>query len=721
MPPNTDGQWTAATAFPVPNPTVNDGAGHSFVDTRGLFVLHAILLHTGKVLCFCGHVELSMYAPLCYLFDPKSPATLLAPIAFPPGADLFCCHYVQIPDGRVLAAGGSELHGLSGADFSTHGSTGSKTIALFDPVAQRWDVSKTGAVTNELLQGRWYPTLVSLPDGRVAAFSGRREFGSGVSYPPIADMVEVLAPPDWSTRELTGATKALPIYPGLHLAPNGRIYFTHTTWGQEMPNPDTASLLIPNGANSASWTNYAGVKPPHPRREEGMSVLLPPAQDGRILVIGGGHAVDIAGKGVLDRTGRGPHDPIGPSIFHHIEDTVDPLAADILDTSVEPLTPASWSSVGPMGFGRINGHCVLLPDATVLICGGHNRYKWEKQPATVPSLTAEIYTPGSGFRAVAAMHEPRMYHSIALLLSDGRVLVAGGADPNRSEPTLAYPPGWVGRTYPPMALNSKTFEFYEPPYMHKGPRPTITDVLRNGASTRRIEYGKTFKVTTPQATSIDKVALMRPACCTHHTDTEQRYVRLTFAKAAGELTVTAVADAKLAPPGYYMLWIIDSAGLPCQEAVFVQLVPAVGQPGGGKTCVVATAALGSPDHPSVVYLQDLRRELRDGSRAGRWFIGAVNRVYGWFSPRLARAIAADAPARAAVRELVVQPVVGVIERTDRLSRRIAPRRGRHALLMTLLTVEAAFAVAALPVLAATVLGRVVFARRRQQPDIASKE
>src|SRR5437773_7334838 len=120
MPPSTDGQWSGTTAFPIPNPTLLDGFGHSLVDTRGLFVLHAAILHTGKVLVFCGHVESAFYAPLSYVFDPKNPATILTPITFPAGMDLFCCHYVQIPDGRILVIGGSDK------DFQHHSSVGAK-------------------------------------------------------------------------------------------------------------------------------------------------------------------------------------------------------------------------------------------------------------------------------------------------------------------------------------------------------------------------------------------------------------------------------------------------------------------------------------------------------------------------------------------------------------------------------------------------------------------
>lgn len=715
MPPDTQGQWSAtAPLIPVPDPTIDDGHGHSLTDARGLFVLHAMLLKTGKVLWFSGHVELAYYAPLCYLFDPDHPTATLSPIPFPPDADLFCCHYVQVADGRIVAAGGSELHDHTQTGFDANGSTGARTIAFFDPDTERWDLSRKGASPNKLKQGRWYPTLVNLPDGRVAVFSGRREAGSGVPAPHIADMVEILGPPDWDSKELTGAARALPIYPGLHLAPNGRIYFTHTTWGQEMPDPETMSIEITSGATSAAWTTYAGRKPTQPHREEGMSVLLPPAQDGKILVIGGSRALNAAGQPLLDPTT--PAAGFGPPHFDHIEVATDPFSAEILDTTV---TPPTWSDAAPapqkkMTHGRTNGHCVLLPDSTVLILGGHDKYKWKPKPTTEPSLNAEIFKLGVGFTDVTEtlMKNPRMYHSAALLVPDGSVVIVGGADPNRSEPVLTYPPGWVGRTYPSLPLNDKSFETYQPPYFFKGPRPKIVDVLRGGSSTRRIEHGQKFTVKTLGAASIAKVAFMRPGCVTHHTDTEQRYVKLDFTRGSGELTVTAVSDPKLAPPGYYMLWIIDDQDRPCERAVFVRLLP------HGTSCFVATATLGSPAHPGVLYLQELRRELSETGALGRRFIQMVNRAYEAFSPRLARYLARDPLARAAVRDVVVRPAIGSIAAADRVARRCPTRGTRQMALVSLLALEGAATATVAPLLLALVGGRMLAGRmrgRRRRP------
>jgi hypothetical protein len=277
--------------------------------------------------------------------------------------------------------------------------------------------------------------------------------------------------------------------------------------------------------------------------------------------------------------GRPPFDKIDPAST--------PKSAEILDTK---KSPPVWSAApgSPMSRGRTNGHCVLLPDETVLIVGGHDGYKWQPSPATEPSLEAEIFTPGKGFKLAAKMDSSRMYHSIALLLPDGRVLVAGGADPNSNEPKLNYPSGWAGPAYSDpgntnpafrsdIPFNRKSFAFYEPPYCFnadgtKASRPVIAGVRRGGASTQRVKYGQVFTVITPQAASITKVSFMRPGAPTHHTDTEQRCVRLNFTKGTGQLTVTAISDAKVAPPGFYMLWIVDDKGRPCKDAKFIHLV-----------------------------------------------------------------------------------------------------------------------------------------------------
>ena len=700
----TDGAWDAPVVNAVPDEVIVAG-GASLTDDRDLFVIHAALLHTGKVLWFCGHTELMHYATVSYVFDPD--AGTLTRIPFPPGMDLFCCHYVQMADGRLLVVGGSD------PDFAGHGSRGAKNIVIFDPTPTpgnpmgRWvDTGK------ELERGRWYPTAVLLGDGRVLVFSGRTEFGrNDAPHAHIAPEVEVISPPDFTSRLVTGGDLHLSLYPGLHLAPNGQVFYTHTNWGiQISPEPTTRSLEM-TGPTSGKWNDH-GTHPTRPRREEGMSVLLPPAQDGKILLVGGSMALDAGGSGILLPGGA------GPSGMDHIADALDPTSAQILDTKA---TPPSWSAApggGNTGFPRINGHLVLLPDATVLVCGGHDHYKWKTDPPTHPSRQAEIYTPGTGFRQVASMTHPRMYHSTALLLPDGRVVVSGGADAGSAgapehEPLPAggYPAGWPPQLrWNGAALNRKEREIYRPPYFFKGARPTITDVQRNGASVRQLPYGSTFVIETAQGPDISAVVLMRPGCTTHHTDSEQRYVPLTFTHTGNDLTVTMppIAQSSVLPPGYYMLWIVDSTSRPCEAAVFVH-VPLVAIPagGGGSTCpcviLTATMVTGAALAPEVVTLRRIRAELASGTPGGARFVGAVMGGYRRVSPPLAAYLRRHERTRVATRDVVVRPGTKVVRAAERATAPIRPVRARHAALVVLLLLVLTGGLAAVPLLAVAML------------------
>jgi hypothetical protein len=135
------------------------------------------------------------------------------------------------------------------------------------------------------------------------------------------------------------------------------------------------------------------------------------------------------------------------------------------------------------------------------------------------------------------MLTPRLYHSTALLLPDGRILVAGGGR-------------FFGGVHP---SNQFSAEIYSPPYLFKGARPVISAVPSS------VQYATNFSVTTPDATQIASAALVRLGAVTHAFDQDQRYVPLTFQQVAGGLTMQS-ASGNLAPPGYYMLFIVNSNG-----------------------------------------------------------------------------------------------------------------------------------------------------------------
>ena len=138
---------------------------------------------------------------------------------------------------------------------------------------------------------------------------------------------------------------------------------------------------------------------------------------------------------------------------------------------------------------------------------------------------------------LAANAVDRMYHSTSLLLPDGRVLFAGSGE------------GAGG-------VDQKTYEIYSPPYLFKGARPTITTAPAS------VSYGQSFQVETPDAASIQKVSVIRLGSVTHAFDLSQRFLSLSFSAAGGQLSVIAPASGNLAPPGYYLLTILNGSGVP---------------------------------------------------------------------------------------------------------------------------------------------------------------
>ena len=233
---------------------------------------------------------------------------------------------------------------------------------------------------------------------------------------------------------------------------------------------------------------------------------------GKILVAGGGPSTKTAN--VIDLNGPAP--------------TVTPT--------------------GSMEYGRRQHNLTVLADGTVLATGG-NSSGAELVDLNAGVYPAELWNPASGkWRTLASMQVTRQYHSTALLLPDGRVLSAGG--------------GICGICDEVGYLN-KNAEIFSPPYLFAkdgsgalAPRPTVSAVSKT------VVEGNQFKISTPDAASISKVALVRLGAVTHSNNMEQRYVPLQFSTGSGMLTATAPASVNIAPPGYYMLFIVDSAGVP---------------------------------------------------------------------------------------------------------------------------------------------------------------
>ena len=223
--------------------------------------------------------------------------------------------------------------------------------------------------------------------------------------------------------------------------------------------------------------------------------------DGKILVMGGGDP------------------PPGP-------------VAEVIDLNVP--APA-WRAVASMSAARRHHNATLLPDGTVLVTGGTSGSGYNDP--TSPVFAAESWNPATEtWTTLASASVPRLYHSTALLLPDGRVITGGGD---------GHPEA----------------EVFSPPYLFKGARPVMSAVPAS------IGYGQQVTVQSPDAASIQKVTLIRLASVTHGFDQNQRMTTLQFTPGTGTLDITAPANANLAPPGHYMLFIVNGNGVPSVGAI----------------------------------------------------------------------------------------------------------------------------------------------------------
>jgi hypothetical protein len=197
-----------------------------------------------------------------------------------------------------------------------------------------------------------------------------------------------------------------------------------------------------------------------------------------------------------------------------------------------------------MNFARTFHTTTLLPDGTVLVTGGAPTT--DAVDVTNAILPAEVWSPTTQtWTTLASMSAPRLYHSEALLLPDGRVVIDGGGEFNGvNEPT-----------------DQLSAEFFAPTYLFKGPRPAIA------SAPSQISYGQNFTVQTPDAARIANVSLVRFGAVTHDINMGQRFLPLSFTASNGFLTITAPVNSALAPAGNYLLFILDTNGIPSVAAI----------------------------------------------------------------------------------------------------------------------------------------------------------
>jgi hypothetical protein len=225
-------------------------------------------------------------------------------------------------------------------------------------------------------------------------------------------------------------------------------------------------------------------------------------------------------------------------------DTSQPTSgAHLLDTSLATWT---WRALPSLDQPRVTHNAVILPNGKVLVVGGSAQFN----VASTAAMNALLFDPATEtWGPAGTIAFPRMYHSTAILLPDATV--------------------WLGGSNPTEGVWTPQMEIYKPPYLFTStgaaaPRPSIS------SSPAVTGYGATFSVGTAQAQNISQVVLVRAGSVTHAFDMDQRLIQLSFTKGAGTLGVTSPPNAFVAPPGYYMLFVLDANGVP-SVAKFIRL------------------------------------------------------------------------------------------------------------------------------------------------------
>ena len=234
--------------------------------------------------------------------------------------------------------------------------------------------------------------------------------------------------------------------------------------------------------------------------------------------------------------------------------------AEIVDLNAASPT---WRWTGSMAFPRRNLNATVLPTGEVLVTGGSSAIAFNNVTQAVRA--AEIWNPATGvWTTLASNAIKRTYHSTSLLLPDGRVLHTGSGE---------------GAEMP----DERNAELFSPPYLSKGPRPTITD------APSLVGYGTSFSVQTPDAADVARVSLIRLGSVTHAFDMNQRLLWLGFTAQAGGLNIAAPVSGTRAPPGHYMLFLVNRNGVPSVGSIVK--VGATSEPTPGPNAAPAAAYL----------------------------------------------------------------------------------------------------------------------------------
>jgi hypothetical protein len=364
---------------------------------------------------------------------------------------------------------------------------GLRSSYIFDPATNTFT-----KVANDTIEGHWYPTMTKIENGNIWAAGGYTHKAGGGGSTSI-EMFDVNSALWGSAANVPQINRYLGTYPHMFLLADGRMFYTGGhTFGDAQPG--TGSFLY--DWRTKNIGDIPGLRDVGLRDQAG-SVLLPPAQNQTFMIAGGG-STDYGGSttsvDLIDMKSGAPAWHPGPNV--------------------------------PGGQGRMYLNLTTLPDRTVLASNGATGNR------TGNVLAASIYNPVSNaWSPVDADPVGRNYHSATVLLPDGRVAVFG--------------------SNPADGSYELRISLYEPPYLFKGTRPTVT-------APANATYGQQISLNVTG--TVVSASLTAPTSATHQTDTNARLVDLPITGTGATRTATVPGNPAVLPPGPYMLTVLDDKG-----------------------------------------------------------------------------------------------------------------------------------------------------------------
>ncbi len=539
-----------------------------------LETIHMILLKNGKVLSV---YDRDSATDGFMVFDPdpgaQNPVTAItarpldltqAPIR------LFCSGHSQLPDGRIVFVGGGLFYGVS------HDHT-----VIFDPdapLSAPWTVvdDMPEIATGEAGK-RWYPTVTGMGDGMILVVAGDEEDSS----PHTADtplIFDALKLPNQQYTELTSADLHLPFFAFDFQLSDGTILYAGSDFAivedaQGAPTDEMFSKTL-DPIPGALWTDLSAVADPI---KGGSAVMYGPD----LVIKGGGFDKDctvgctqIADVYSLDAMSPTPAWVQRASMAHRRQEaylivlpdgkilsvggsisTVSVLEPELYDPADDT---SGWADMALMdatdlvcfGLRATGASCVANDDCKT--CTGTNPPQPCQNDVECPTEETCVLKAGHSCKDV-----PRGHHASAVLLPDARVLIAGG-----------------DQTFPP--IENRNAQIFSPPYLFApgGGAATRATIDAIGPVANTMFYGGAATVTldtppgAPDANDVTAVSLIRLGAATHSFDHSQRLVDVPVftAATASELSVEVPVNPNEAPPGFYMLFLVDDNGVPSETA-----------------------------------------------------------------------------------------------------------------------------------------------------------